>query len=415
MREGRSLLVVGLCALALAGCDKGRDRQPAPAAAATSSATASATVIPASVKVNEPAEPIGAGVGSFIEPPAACNRSQAIIAEYLQRDGLALAASDSGIAAAWFVQLPRQAGAQVAFGGFDLQARSVARPRGVGSTKEEVLRLFASGAEWTVAWFDDEGLAWVRPRWDALPAPTLSHLGAIARDMSDQTALGVADEGRIAAVAPFGAERSQLGVFLFEPTAEGAPMIRAVGVTRQAKAPKRPALAVGERGYYLAWQQEGGLVASFFDKKGKEGELVSVTKASAGAEPPVLVRAGAGALVFWRDGGGYLVRALGPAGEAAAAVHRLGKGAALSAIAAEDGALVSYLDGEGRPVLVHVDASGKAAASGLIIADAKATVAPALALAGSRIAIGWAEPMGSSATAARRARLAVIDAACVPR
>ena len=137
-------------------------------------------------------------------------------------------------------------------------------------------------------------LAFARPGWDAQTAPKIEHLSAVGRELSENIGLSATPSGALVAVAPFGPERGQLGLFQFAPVEAEASGVKAVGVTHHAKNPVRPAIAAGESGYYLAWHEEGErLMTSHFDVAGPHDSL---KRRLLGVEVPVV------SLLIDRDG-----------------------------------------------------------------------------------------------------------------
>ena len=218
----RSPLV--LLALALLGCGRGasgegtRPRGSGDAAASASAppSSASSAVGPATSVSAVPLEP-----ASPPPPPAAfvgarsekgCHAQTVELGGYQQRGEVALGGRDGRVGAAWRVRLPNRPALQVAFASFDREGKPVARARGVGTTSQDVApRVFASGPEWTVVWYDEKGLAYTRPRVEKLPLPETAHLGAIGPEVAADVALAASSGGAVLAAAPFGAGKAQMG------------------------------------------------------------------------------------------------------------------------------------------------------------------------------------------------------------
>jgi hypothetical protein len=403
------------------GCAKRREAAPTLRSSAPT-ASASAATTPASAPEKPEGLPdlaIGEGVVSFSSPGSSCRMTRTSMAEYLQRSEVTVAAHDDSIAAAWLVQLPGKPASQIAFGGFDRQGRSVARVRGIGASKDHAPQLFATGSEWTATWFDQDGLTWTRPRWEALPTPSIRHLGAIDAGLAPDVAFGATAKGQLATVAPFGADRAQLGVFLFAPTDPAASAIRAVGVTRSAKHPKRPAIAVKQSGHYLAWlDDDRRIVASFFNEAGKESDVTTVAPTVTSKDPRISVaRAPLGVAVLWEDQGVVFVRSLDDAARVRSPIYRVGQGRA--AILAETGAdpLVAWIstatDDKDKLVVARLSAEGTPPTKGLRLTDLPVRGGPACATADGRLAVVWTESMGRTASP-MRAMLGVLDDPCIP-
>lgn len=395
---------------------------PSGSAQAAPSPSGSAEATPPAGEPSD-AAPTGTGVASFtsLAGKADCQPQTSELAAYLQRGEIALAARDGGISTSWMVQLPNKTEAQVAFGGYDGQAKQVARVRGIG-TSEQGAKVFATGTKWTVTWFDADGLAYIRPPWEMGSAPTLEHLGAVKKSMVEDVALAATPAGSVVAVTPFGPENNQLGIFLFGPTDPAAPPVQALGVSRQAGRPRRPAVAADESGYYVAWFGEGeSIVASHFDVKGKEAdELRSIAPAGPKREDLSLVATPSGALALWLEGDTIVARALSKQARPTSAPVVVAKGARWPDIVPMgDGALVVWIGKEGKSdgqlLSVKISATGAPSEKGLVLSDEGHSVkdAPAVGVAGSRAAYAWTEVM-SATVSTKRALLRTIEVACLP-
>jgi hypothetical protein len=425
--------VVGL--LGAGGCD----RTAAPSSAGATSAAPATSASAAAASVAPPpavdAAPRGAGVTEFapLAELAECKAKVGDVAVYLQRQGIGLAGrADGSFAAVWMVELQKR-DAQIAFAGFDSEARQVARGRAVGATREEGLRIFSAGEAWTVTWFDSEGLAFSQPRWEANPPPGIQHLGAVGKEISDNVAIAAAPGGSLVAATPFGAERNQLGVFLFAPADPAQPSVKALGVTHHAMQPRGPAVAADSSGYLVAWHEpDGSIKASRFDVAGKEGDAHVIAPAygsagSPGAAAPTgagrerlgLVAAGAGALAIWVEGGALIARSLDAAARPRAAPWVIGKGKWRALAPSGDGALVAWIGHDGKAdaqvLLVRLSAEGAPAAKGFRVSDGVNPVKepPSLARAGARGGVAWTEAMGPGVST-KRAVLRVLERSCIP-
>ncbi|KYF83141.1 hypothetical protein BE11_11585 [Sorangium cellulosum] len=399
----------------------------------------SASVEPAAATA--PAElepPRGAGVQEFV-PLATlpdCKVKTGDIATYILREGMGIAGrADGTFGAVWLVDL-KGGDAQIAFAGFDSDARQIARARAISITREPGLRLFSAGEAWTVTWFDAEGLAYARPRWETNPPAETLRVGAIGRDVSDHVALAPAPGGALVAAAPFGAERTKLGVFQFAPVDPALPQLKAVGVTRHTRKPRWPAVAVDASGSYLvAWHDEddGSIRASRFDASGREGSAHLVAKpqgsdrsAVATQETPdrdqrlgLVATGGAGAILVWSEGPTLIARALDAEARPRGAPWVIGKGKWRALAPGKDGALVAWVghDGkaDGQTLLVKLGADGAPSARGIRVSDGVNPVKdpPSVALAGERVGVAWTEAM-SPGVSTKRAVLRVIERACIP-
>jgi len=430
-------LLVGLVA---AGCGNRKTEggsPPAPSASAAPSgsvaARPSAEVPAASSSAVQappppPSEPVGSGVGSFVAAAQteACKAQSGDIATYLQRGEVTAAGREGAIAAAWLIKLAaNKPGAQLAFAGFALDAKQVARARGIGTANEAAPRIFSSGAGWTLVWFDNEGLAYTKPRWETSPAPVIEHLGTVSGANADDVALAATPAGSIVAVAPFNMDKAQLGLFQFAPIDEAAPAVQALGATHHAHAPSKPAVAADAAGYTLAWHEgDGRIVVSRFDLAGKEIDeaytLAAAPPAGAPARERVsLVATTKGAMAVWIEGDKILARAVDAAARPAEKTWLVGRGKAAALAPIGEGAIVVFLGQEGgkddQVLAVRLAASGEPSATGMRISDGTGPVKDPAAVtpAGPRLGFLWTEPM-SNGVSTKRAVLRTIESSCVP-
>ncbi|CAN94431.1 hypothetical protein predicted by Glimmer/Critica [Sorangium cellulosum So ce56] len=406
-----------------------------PAAAAASSAPTEPAVATAPA---EPELPRGTGVQEFVPIGSleGCKAKSGDIATYILREGMGIAGrADGSFGAVWLVDL-KGGDAQIAFAGFDNEARQVARARAISSTRDAGLRIFSSGDEWAVTWFDAEGLAYARPRWETNPPVGIQRVGAIGREVSDHVALAPAPGGALVAAAPFGPDRQRLGVFQFAPVDPAQPQLKAVGVTRSAKKPRWPTVAADASGGYLvAWQDEedGSIRASRFDAAGREGNAHVVAQRQGGDRPAgaaqetpdrdqrlgLVATGSAGALLVWSEGATLIARALDAEARPRGAPWVVGKGKWRALAPSGDGALVAWVghDGkvEGQALLVKLAADGAPSARGIRVSDGVFPVkdSPSVALAGERVGVAWTEPM-STGVSTKRAVLRVLERTCIP-
>ncbi len=424
-------LAAGLAVLA--ACNSGSS-PPGPAASAAPSASAapaasSGGAQPATAPEGGGAAPRGAGVPAFtpIAEVAACKAKTVEVATYLQRHGLGLAGRgrDGTFAAVWLVELQNSPDAQIAFAGFDAEARQVARARSIGATRQEGLRIFETGGVWSVTWLGAEGLSHARPRWETSPPPEVQRLTAVGKEVSENVAIAASPAGSLVAAAPFGDARDQLGVFLFAPVEEGQQAVKALGVTHHAKQPRGPAVAADAGGYLVAWHEaDGAIRASRFDPTGKEGEahVIAAAVSPGGAAREGLALAaveGGGAVAVWGEGDTIVARGVDGSGRPGAAPHVVGKGKARAVSSSGKGAFVAWIGNDGKAdgqlLLARIAADGAPSDKGLRVSDGATPVKdpPAVALAGERVGVAWTEVM-SAGVSTKRAVLRVLDAACVP-
>lgn len=396
---------------------------PVAQASASSSAAASASASSSAAAPSAPAEPIGTGVSGFVAAgqTEGCKTQITQVADYLQRGEVSLAGQDGSVAAAWLIKLSAsRPDAQLAFAGFSLDAKQVARARGVGMSNEIVPRLFASGQGWTLVWFDSEGLAYAKPRWETAPLPPIEHLRAVGSADAEHVSLAATPSGAIIAVAPFGAGNSQFGMFLFAPVEPGAPSVQALGATHHAKKPRWPAVIADSRGYTLAWHEEGDqIVVSRFDLKGKElGEAVTLVEAAAGRGRVVLTGTTNGAVAMWSDGDKLLARALDGDARPAAETFVVGYGKTPTLTPFGDGALAVFTGQDGtasnQVLAVKLGANGSPSAKGVRLTDTGPVKdSPAAVVVGARAGFLWTEPM-TQGVGTKRALLRTVEAACIP-
>lgn len=451
IQEGRSPCVVlatlatVACVLGVGAAGCGNDKKPpggdarpptsvlgavsaktAPVAQASASASPSASAPLASASSSAaapppPAEPLGTGVGGFVAAGQTdtCKTLTTQVADYLQRGEVSLAGHDGAVAAAWLVKLSANK-SQLAFAGFSLDAKQVARARGVANSSEIAPRLFSAGSGWTLVWFDSEGLAYAKPRWETAYVPTIEHLPAVASADADHVSTAATPAGSIIAVAPFGTDKSQLGMFLFAPVEPDAPGVLALGATHHAKKPRWPAVVADDKGYTLAWHEEGDqIVVSRFDLKGKElGEAVTLAEPAAGRGRVVLAATSKGALAMWAEGDKLLARALDGEARPGPETYVVGYGKNPSLVAYGEGALAVFTGQEGtasnQVLAVKLGANGSPSAKGIRLTDTgPAKEPPAAVIVGTRAGFLWTEPM-SQGVGTKRAILRTIEAACIP-
>ncbi|MEJ7734974.1 MAG: hypothetical protein WKG00_38020 [Polyangiaceae bacterium] len=448
-------------ACASAGCEgratvSGDQRTPAtsvgPATPASAAGTSAASSGPAGAGAAPDVLAPGDGPGRFdaVSAVPACADKTGEIATFLKRGELSIAAREGAVAAAWLLELPNTPAAQVAFAGFDAEGRQLARARGIGASRDYPPRVFATGDVWTVVWFDAEGLAHARPRWETLPAPDVTHLSALGKDVSEDVALARAPSGSLVVSAPFGPDRAQLSLFLFAPLDAGEAPARALAVTKHARQPRRPAVAAHEGGYYLAWFEEGGrIAASHFDDSGKESETAATVVAAgeAAREGLALAATPTGAIAVWQEAGVVRARALDTSARPTGPLTTVGKGRwaqllALPATAGEasgaapDGGaatsdagaapagaaavLVAWVGNDGKAddqlLVAALDVAAVPASAGLRVSSGSLPLKdpPSVSPMGTRLAFAWTEVM-SVGVASKRAVLRTIAAGCVPR
>jgi hypothetical protein len=362
-----------------------------------------------------PVPPPATFVGARSEK--SCQAQTVDLGGYQQRGEVALGGNEGGLAAAWRVRLPGKPQLQVAFASFDREGKPVARARGVGLTMQDVPpRVFASGAEWTVVWYDEKGLAFTRPHTEPLPLPDIAHLGAVGPDVATDVALATSPAGAVLAAVPFGAGKAQLGVFLFAP-AESVSTVKAFGVTHHGKAPHRPAVAAGPGGTYLLWDEAGALVSSHFDASGKENDApCPVAPAGEKRDRIALAATKTGAVALWMEGDRIRTRALDASGCPASPIWTVAQGRWASITALGDGAMVAWAAPDGHLLAARLRPDGAPPAQGIDAAEGTTGIKddPAITAFGAeKAAFGWSERM-SPVISAKRLVMRVVDAACIP-
>jgi hypothetical protein len=415
-----------------AGCkgDGGSSSGPASSASAPSSASpapsgsAPANAGSAAAAPPETYAPQGAGVEEIVPVAsvAECQPKEVELGSYLQRGEISIAARDGAIAASWMVQLPNKQDAQIAFGGYDGQAKQTARVRGIGTSREHAPQVFATGSEFTVTWFDSDGLAHTKPTWELGAARPTEHLGAFKKEIAGNVGLASTPAGSLVAVAPFGLDQGQLSLFLFAPTDPAAPPVRALAVSRRAKKPSRPSVSADAAGFTVAWlEEDASLFVARFDLEGKEAEGAKlVAPGGTDRQAVSLVPAGTGTLALWAEGDSIVARPLDVRAQPSGPARVVAKGAKWpKAAALGDGALVCWVGQggpkEGRLQAVRLKGDGSPSSKGLeFVGEGRAVKdPPACAVAGGRAALAWMEVM-SATVSTKRALLRTIEASCLP-
>ncbi len=398
----------------------------APPATSSAAGQASASAVP--LDPPSPPPPTASFVGAKGEK--ACKAQTVELGGYQQRGEVALGGREGVVGAAWRVRLPNRPQLQVAFASFDKDGRPLARARGVGLTMVDVPpRVFASGAEWTVVWYDEKGLAYARPRVEKLPAPDTFHLGALGSATAGDAALADSPGGAVLAAAPFGGDKSQLGIFLFAP-AENASTATALGVTHHGKAPRRPAVAGGAKSTFVLWDEGGALLGSRFDAAGRESDAPCTiapaghdggdpqTPGPAGAERDraQVVAVGDGAVALWMEGTRVRSRALDASGCPRSPIWTVAEGRWATMAALDGRALVAWAAPDGRLLAARLQPDGSPPARGINAAEGSTGVKdpPAVTAFGAgKVAFAWAEAQSAVETG-KRLVMRIVDAACIP-
>lgn len=414
-----------LLLLVLGACTPKADPTPTATVASESAASSASAPPPPSGPIPAPAgnEPVGSGYQDVIlatDKASGCRDEEAVIAQYLMRGELAIAGRTANdqpqFAVSWLIKLPDHS--QIGFAGYGDDAKRIARTRSVGSSRENAPHIYATGDQWTIAWFDDEGLAYARPTWDILPKPTIEHLGAAKVIDPEQIALSDAAGGSLVVASHIGTKGDQLSIFLFSPNAGIPP--RAIGMTKFAKTPRAPAVAADEAGYTLAWlEPDGRIVASRIDLQGEEVGTGAVVADPAGKREELhLTRVKDGTLLTWVEGSRILVRKLDPSSRPAGPIHVIGSGKHPVLVTAGDDALAAFLakvgEHEDQLVAVRIGSDATVSSTAVRFSTGPNPVLdpPAVAVGGTRVAAAWTEVM-SKTIQTKRASLRLIDASCL--
>ena len=294
----------------------------------------------------------------------------------------------------------------------------MAAPRGVGLTMAEATpRVFASGPEWTVVWFDEKGLAYTRPHQEQLPPPDVSHLGAIGPDAAPDVALASTPGGAVLATTPSGEGRTKLGLFLFSGP-DGVASVKALGVTHHGKEPHRSAVAAGPSATFVVWDEGGALVGSRFDAAGKENgagcPIAPASGDSASAWP--WRRPASGAVALWMEGTSVRTRALDASGCPSSPIWTAAEGRWAGITSLGDSALVVWVGSDGRLLAARLQPNGAPPERGIDASEGTTGVkdAPAVvALGAGKVAFGWSEPM-SAVISTKRLAMRIVEASCIP-
>jgi hypothetical protein len=346
----------------------------------------------------------------------ACKAQTVEAAEYQQWGDIAIGGHKGGLGVSWMVRLKGKHERQVAFSSYDADGKPTARTRGIGLSAGPA-RVFWTGTAWTVTWFDNKGLAYAKPRVDPMPPPEIFHLGAIGPELQDAVAVSSTD-GAVVAAAPFGADKRQIGIFLFSSEDASLPAVKAISVTHHANHPTGPAVAADATGIFLAWHEpDGRLAASHFSPTGKETDAACVIA------PPTdrkrerfsLAVTSTGVLAMWMEESSIKTRALDKAGCPVSPVWTIAEGRWASLASLGEGGVVAWLGGDGRILSAKLSASGAPPSRGLDVGDGASSVKdpPAVASMGGKVAFGWAEKMAPTVST-KRLVVRIINGDCLP-
>jgi hypothetical protein len=392
-------------------------------------------VAPAGATGASSSSPLGTGAAAAtavpedpppdVTPPAtfvgartekACRAQTAELATYQVRGEMALAGQGEVLAASWRVRLAGKREEQIAFATFDREGHPLSRPRGVGETTHDVPpRVLATGTGFAALWFDGKGLAYARPKTDPLPPPDVSHVSAVGSDVSADVAIARWPSGGGVAASPFGADKAQLGLFVFAP--EDGPAVKAMGVTHHAHQPHAPAIAAGPLGTFVMWEDGGAILASKFDPAGKEGASACTVARPGGPARDRLALAATptGAVALWMEGAAVRTRALDASACPSSPIWTVAEGRWATLAPLGETPLVAWVNRDNHLLVARLAGTGAPPARGLDASEGTSGVkdAPAVVAFGGKAAFGWAEVM-SPAISTKRLSVRIVDAACVP-
>jgi hypothetical protein len=346
----------------------------------------------------------------------ACKAQTVELAGYQQKGMLSLGGKPEGVAATWRARIGGKPQDQVAFAAYDLEGRKVASPRGVGLTMSEAMpRVFGSGPEWTVVWFDEKGLAYARPHHEQLPLPEVSHLGAIGPAVAPDVALASTPGGAVLATTPF-KEGGKLGLFLFSGPDGGG--VKALGVTHNGKEPHRSAVTAGASSTFVMWDEGGALVGSRFDAAGKESGAGCTIAPTSGEkrERLALATTASGAVAAWMEGTKVRTRALDASGCPSSPIWTAAEGRWAGITSLGDTALVWWVGSDGRLLAARLQPNGAPPERGLDASEGTTGVKDppsVVALGTGKVAFGYAEGM-SAVVSTKRLALRIVEASCIP-
>ncbi|MCS6898507.1 MAG: hypothetical protein RMJ98_02120 [Myxococcales bacterium] len=294
-----------------------------------------------------------------------------------------VAARGKEMSAIRFLRTGNRGEGQLAFGGYDLQTRSVSTSYGLGKARFLRTWIFPRREDWVVFWFDSKGLVFTHTGW-TVSVSKIARFAAISVEEADRVAiLRMTPEGPLLGIAPLGMEpTSQLGLFTFLPGEQIAEEVKAIGATHQAVRPVHPAVVASSERYYLAWQDTLGdgkpsvIALTSFDSNGRELESHRILSTPGiTARQPALALHGDTVLAAWVEGGNQgdevIVQAFHKDLQPLEGARRIDRGTHPTLVTTRLGAALLFLRGTdpkaGNPALVHVNARGIPAGHGLLL------------------------------------------------
>src|SRR5690606_33857836 len=144
----------------------------------------------------------------------------------------------------------------------------------------------------------------------------------------------------------------QLSLFLFAPIEETGRRARALGLTKHAKGPRRPAAVVDGKGTTVAWvESDGSIATTRFDTEGKELHPSTVVASGVGDRTGLaLASLGDGALLVWTESGEIRARALDAGAMPTSPIWRVGRGQGVALASRGADVLVTWVgEAGGQP------------------------------------------------------------------
>jgi hypothetical protein len=372
------------------GARKGDDAQGGARPDASTSAVPTASAPPpASAAAAASAEPVVEGVQTWKDigaNQAACSLHARALEPNLFWGGVSMASRRRELGMAWLLATHAKGEGLVTFGAYDTKTRLAIKSHGLGKAVAAAPKVFAGPDSFTVTWFDKGGLVYAHAS-SGRRAVEASRVPSIAAADAEHTAFIRTAAGPLLGAAPVRPDaRTELGLFLLDLPDPEEPPAKALGVTKNANNPRHPALLEAGDGFLVAWEDAspGGasILVSHFDAKGSEDGERRRLPAPSAREPnrPVLAFAGPNVIAAWvetfRDAPTIFVRALDPSGAPLGPPYRVAEGtlAALSPLGGGAAAL-AFVSSKGLETenvfLVAITPSGRPAAEGYVVSDAK--------------------------------------------
>ena len=388
----RRWVVAAMLAGLLSGCPRSNrgSTDPAPSASAAAppaSATAPAPPTASSAPL-PPAGPPTGGVKAWEAPESrkGCPAHGRELDQNLAHGLVSVAARGKEMAATRFLRTGTKGEGQLAFGGYDLQTRSISTSYGLGKARFFPTWVFPRKDDWVVFWFDSKGLVFTRTGW-TVSVSKIARFAAIPIEEADRVAiLRTTADGPLLGIAPLALEpTSQLGLFTFLPGEQVAEDVKAIGATHQAVRPVTPAVVASPERYHLAWQDTPAagkppvIALTSFDSGGRElGDQRILSTPGVAAQQPALALHGDTVIAAWVEGNGaddaVIVQAFHKDLQPIAAPQRIDRGSRPTLTSTRLGAALLFLRSGAdprlaHPALIHLDPRGAPAPRGLLLAS----------------------------------------------